>query len=281
MGRTIMAYKRKNGFGIRNYVLVISLVHCANSVAMQIANATDAHCITHDFGCGDNKTRQPQTRDCLINAGKGPNIYSVLLVGLGCEQVKALEVKKAIEEDGKRVEFISIQALGGPKGNKEEKGVAIVKEMQEAAAKEVRVPCPMDQMIVGIQCGGSDWTTALTGNVTLGIATDHFVENGAAVMMSEIGGLPGSEHLLAQQAASYEVGLSIIDMCDRHRASYLEANGHTIEEVNPTPGNKEGGITTLVEKSTGNIKKIGHAKVQGYSGPLRETVSCRTVDHRA
>lgn len=257
-----MAYKRKKGFGIRNYVLVISTVHCANTVAQQIAAATDAHVITHDVGCGEGKTRQPQTFQCLLNAGKAPNIFAVLIVGLGCEQVNGRELKRLIEEEGKQVEFLSIQEEGGPQQTKE-KGVAIVKQMMAEAAKQERVPCPMEELSIGIQCGGSDWTTALTGNVTLGEAVDRLVSQGAAVMMSEVGGLPGSEHLLAQQAASYEVGLQIIDVCDANRARYLARNGHTIEETNPTPGNKEGGITTLVEKSTGNIKKAGHNPLQG------------------
>ena len=121
----------------------------------------------------------------------------------------------------------------------------------------------MKDLTVAVQCGGSDWTTALTGNVSVGIMADHIVENGGAVVMSEIGGLPGSEHIVASKAVTREVGLQILDMVEERRAKYLALNGHTIEEVNPTPGNKAGGITTLVEKSTGNIKKIGSCKVNG------------------
>ncbi len=262
MEKTILAYQRKNGFGIRNYVLVISTVHCANTVAQQIAIATDAHVITHDVGCGEGKTRHPQTVECLLHAGMAPNVFAVLLVGLGCEQIKGQELKKRMQADGKRVEYLGIQEEGGPAQTRE-KGIAIVKEMMQQAQQQERVPCPMSGLRIGIQCGGSDWTTALTGNVTLGVTVDHLIADGAAVMMSEVGGLPGSEHLLAQQAASYEVGLQIIDVCDANRARYFARNGHTIEETNPTPGNKEGGITTLVEKSTGNIKKAGHNPLQG------------------
>lgn len=265
MKKTILAYPRKEGFGIRNYVLVLSTVHCANTVAQQIAAATDAHVITHDVGCGEGRVQQPQTFQCLLHAGLSPNVFGVLVVGLGCEQIKGAELRDRFLEAGKQAAFLSIQAEGGPEQTRQ-KGIAIVKEMMAAADRLERVPCPMDQLRIGIQCGGSDWTTALTGNVTLGEAVDRLIADGAAVMMSEVGGLPGSEHLLAQQAASYEVGLQIIDVCDANRARYFARNGHTIEETNPTPGNKEGGITTLVEKSTGNIKKAGHNPLQGVLG---------------
>lgn len=258
-----MAYKRPNGsFGIRNYVLILSMVQCSNSVASQIAQKTEAVAITHDHGCVESEAEHSRTCLGLIRAAENPNVHSVLMVGLGCEQTDHKAIMKEIQKEGKSVEYISIQQEGGvPEAIS--KGITIVKQMKRKAQAQNREEMPLKGLVVGVQCGGSDWTTALSGNTTIGRMSDLVVKNGGSILMSEVHGFPGSEHIVAENAVNYEVGLSILNLVNELRSEYKQRTGQTIEEVNPTQGNKAGGITTLVEKSMGNVKKMGSTPVQG------------------
>lgn len=263
MKNSILGYRRKEGFGIRNYILIISLVHCSNTVAMKIAQKTGANVITHDRGCVEPEIEHKRTCEGLIQAGVNPNVHSILLVGLGCEQTDHKKIKEEIEKTGKVVEYIGIQESGGFPETVE-KGVKIVQNLIKASETQPREEISLEEgFIVGVQCGGSDWTTALAGNTTIGAMTDIIIKNGGSVLMSELGGFPGSEHIVANRAVTYDAGIEILNIIEELRHEYEKTNGHTIEEVNPTPGNKEGGITTLVEKSMGNIKKMGSSPIQG------------------
>lgn len=261
--REIFSFARRDGrIGIRNYVLVISMVSCSNAVTLKIAQKTGAIPITHEQGCIEFEEDHKRTKMALIAAGRNSNVYGALLVGLGCEQTSMPDVKQAIESDGKPVEGILIQDEGGSL-QAESRGIEIVKRMQKEALMQERVPCSAGGLVVGVQCGGSDWTTAVAGNTVIGAMADHVIMNGGSILMSEVMGFPGSEHIVASNAIDHEVGLQILDMVSDLRAEYVERYGQTIEEVNPSPGNKAGGITTLVEKSMGNIKKMGRSPVQG------------------
>jgi len=259
----IMGYKRPDGrFGIRNIVLILSLVQCANSTASRIGLQCDAPYIGIDTGCGQGKVQAARTDLGLIAAGANPNVYGVLLVSLGCQWVKPDVIGPAIEKTGKKVCYSNIQDEGGmPEAV--EKGVRLVREMQAEAEAQRREPCPVSGLVVGVNCGGSDWTTAITGNTAIGEMTDILVGRGGSCLMSEVYGFPGSDVAVAQNAATYEIGLEILDMVRDLRADFLQKNGQPISEVNPSPGNKEGGITTLCEKSMGNVKKMGSVPIQG------------------
>lgn len=269
MSLTFQGYERANGnVGIRNYILVLSMVHCSNTVAQQIAWKTGAHVVTHDFGCVEFADKHARTRLALLSAALNPNIYAAVLVGLGCEQTDHESLLKEITATGKPACYVGIQEEGGP-AEALEKGIAVVQKYQEEAAAQQRKSFPISKLVLGVQCGGSDWTTALSGNSTIGAMSDLMAERGGSVILSEVAGFPGSEHIIAERAVTRQVGLDVIKMCDELRVSYVEDHGETIENVNPTPGNKAGGITTLVEKSMGNIKKMGvSSKVQGliYAG---------------
>lgn len=269
MGLTFQGYERKDGsVGIRNYVLLLSMVHCSNTVTQQIAWHTGAHAITHDFGCVEFADQHARTRLALLSAAMNPNVYAVVLVGLGCEQTDHISLMDEIAKSGKPVSYVGIQESGGSK-EAVEKGMRLVEAYQKEARSQVRKSFPISKLVIGVQCGGSDWTTALSGNITIGAMTDLLVNAGGSVIISEVSGFPGSEHILAQRAVNREVGLQILQMCDELREEYVAVHGQTIEEVNPTPGNKAGGITTLVEKSMGNVKKMGiTSKIQGliYAG---------------
>lgn len=281
MNEIFMGYRRPNGVGVRNYVIVMSTVQCSNNSALQVAAATGAVPITHDYGCEEPAEGKKYTYQSLLESARHPNVYGGLIIGLGCEQIKGDELLKDLADTEKPFYFLEIQEEGGPTPLIE-KGIKYVKKLIIQADKQPREPFPLSELIVGVQCGGSDWTTALTGNVAIGTAAEILVEKGASVIISEVGGLPGSEHLLARQAINREVGLKIIDMTDARRGYYHKMNGKSIQETNPTPGNKEGGITTLVEKSTGNIKKIGKAPIKGvlslYEKP--KEAGAYILDHR-
>ncbi len=259
----LYGYQRKDGrYGVRNYVAVISTVHCANAVAQRIAAAADAPCITHEHGCTEAAAISRRTELGLIRAGQSPNVFGALLVGLGCEQIQMERLREEILRHTDHVACLSIQDWGGPPRAVEE-GISLVRAMQAEAAKQAREPMPFSQLVVGVQCGGSDWTTALSGNSTIGEMTDRIIAAGGSVLMGEVYGFPGSEHIVAEHAVNRRVGLEILEMVRELREDFLRKSGVTIESVNPTPGNKAGGITTLVEKSMGNVKKMGSAPIQG------------------
>jgi altronate dehydratase large subunit len=238
------------------------MVSCSNTVVSRIAQATGAIPITHEYGCVEFDEDHKRTKLALVAAGAGPNVYGALLVGLGCEQTSMADVKRAVAGTGKPVEALLIQEEGGSP-EAERRGIEIVRKLQAEADAQERVPCSAAGLVVGIQCGGSDWTTAVAGNTAIGAMSDRVIENGGSVLMSEVMGFPGSEHIVAANSVNRKVGLQVLDMVADLRAEYVELYGQTIEEVNPTPGNKAGGITTLVEKSMGNIRKMGNSPVQG------------------
>ena len=254
-----MGYERADGsVGIRNYILVLSMVNCSNTVAQQIAAKTGAHVIPIDCGCVEVADHHRRTCLALTAAALNPNVYAAVLVGLGCEQTDHDKILADIAASGKPVSYIGIQECGGPQ-NAVAKGIAMVESYQAQAAALPRKEFPLSKMVLAVQCGGSDWTTALSGNITIGEMTDLVVEEGGSVIIGEVPGFPGSEHILAERSVTPQVGLEVIQMCDELRAEYVEAHGQTIEEMNPTPGNKAGGITTLEEKSLGCIHKGGHS----------------------
>ena len=132
---------------------------------------------------------------------------------------------------------------------------------------------PTKQLIVGVQCGGSDWTTALAGNAVIGEMTDRIVEMGGSVLMGEVYGFPGSEHIVAEHAVNRQVGAEIMQMIRELRADFIEKTGYPIERVNPTPGNKAGGITKIngERQKNGLCAHSGHVEgrpASAASGPL-------------
>ena len=259
---SLQAFSRADGsVGIRNIVLVVSTVTCANTVVNHIAWKTGAVPLTHERGCVEGEQSFRRTMLALTTFAKHPNVSGVLIVGLGCEQIRTLDLQVAIG-GGKPVHAILIQEEGGSV-EAEARGCELVREMQRAAQDLERQPCPLSGLVVGVQCGGSDWTTAIAGNTVIGAMTDLVIAAGGSVLMSEVPGIPGCEHIVASRAVSREAGEQILGMVDELRAEFLRAHGQPIEAVNPTPGNKAGGITTLVEKAMGNIKKMGTSPVQG------------------
>lgn len=269
---SLQAFPRADGsVGIRNIVLVVSTVTCANTVVNHIAWKTGAVPLTHERGCVEGEQSFRRTMLALTTFAKHPNVSGVLIVGLGCEQIRTLDLQVAIG-GGKPVHAILIQEEGGSV-EAEARGCELVREMQRAAQDLERQPCPLSGLVVGVQCGGSDWTTAIAGNTVIGAMTDLVIAAGGSVLMSEVPGIPGCEHIVASRAVSREAGEQILGMVDELRAEFLRAHGQPIEAVNPTPGNKAGGITTLEDKSLGCTQKGGTAEVRdvlSYCEPVTE-----------
>lgn len=269
---SLQAFPRADGsVGIRNIVLVVSTVTCANTVVNHIAWKTGAVPLTHERGCVEGEQSFRRTMLALTTFAKHPNVSGVLIVGLGCEQIRTLDLQVAIG-GGKPVHAILIQEEGGSV-EAEARGCELVRKMQRAAQDLERQPCPLSGLVVGVQCGGSDWTTAIAGNTVIGAMTDLVIAAGGSVLMSEVPGIPGCEHIVASRAVSREAGEQILGMVDELRAEFLRAHGQPIEAVNPTPGNKAGGITTLEDKSLGCTQKGGTAEVRdvlSYCEPVTE-----------
>ncbi|HEY3275068.1 MAG TPA: UxaA family hydrolase [Syntrophorhabdaceae bacterium] len=258
-------YGRSNGkAGTRNHVLVIPSVGCSQGAAQAIVRGMrGAVCLPNILGCGQVGRDRVMLKRTLVGFGISPNVFAVLLVGNGCEQLAPEEIGGAIEPSGKRVEIITIQNEGGT-GKTVSRGRKIVKEMIATAARQVREPFPLSELILGTECGGSDYTSGLASNPAVGIACDLLTAEGGTVILSETPELIGAEHIVARRARTPEIGRRILDAVAWWEKEAIAA-GQDIREVNPSPGNIEGGITTLEEKSLGCIYKAG-------SGPVEEFI---------
>ena len=258
-------YRRPDGkVGTRNYVLVIPSVGCSQSVTRDIAQGLKGVVyLPNILGCGQVGEDRLLVKKTLVGFGTHPNVLSVLIVGNGCEQLSPQEIQEAIVPSGKRVEVIVIQDAGGSRKTTS-LGKKIVKEMLEGAAKLNREPIPLSELILGTECGGSDYTSGLASNPAVGAACDKLVTEGGTVILSETPELIGAEHLLAKRARTPEIAKRVLDAVAWWEQKAMAA-GENIRKANPAPGNIAGGITTLEEKSLGCIYKAG-------TGPLEEVI---------
>jgi altronate dehydratase large subunit len=259
-------YRRPDGkAGTRNYVLVIPSVGCSQGVAQKITQGLKgAVYLPNIFGCGQVGEDRTLVKKTLVGFGKNPNVFAVLIVGHGCEQLSPDEILKEIAPSGKRVEVIVVQEVGGTKKTSV-LGRKIVKEMLQEAAKLGREPVPWSELILGTECGGSDFTSGLASNPAVGAACDMLVAEGGTVILSETPELIGAEHLIAKRARTPEIAKQVLDAVAWWEKKAM-AGGQNIREANPSPGNIAGGITTLEEKSLGCIYKAG-------TSPLEEVMT--------
>ncbi len=262
--QTILAYKRSNGeIGIRNYILIISLVQCANSTAFKIAAACNCQVITIDTGCGEFREDEARTNLGLIRAGQHPNIFGVLLNSLGCQWTRPEVISEEISKQGKRVEHLCIQREGGTEETIK-KGIDIVNHLKKGAAREKRKECPVSSLRLGVYCGGSDWTSSLAAHPLVGECVDLFASLGAGFVSSPIRGMPGGEQHLIELAINEDLENRILDISEEYRKDIEYTTGQKLSDVNPTPGNKANGITTLREKAISNLKLSGtRTKLRG------------------
>lgn len=259
--KTIQAYPRENGeFGVANYIMIFSTGLKTNEFAEELSQRTGAIWMVCDKYQLEKGALSDLTKTVITKTAENPNIYAALIVD-GEEEFRYLELADEIRKAGKTVSYIAVEAESSKTKLKEAADqIAVWKKEIERLERK---PVPIEGLTIAVHCAGSDWTTALSGNPVLGVAADHVAADGGYVFMDEWAGFPGSEHLLAEHAASRKIGAELIEKVKETRARYLRETGKTVEETNPYPSNKEGGISTLVEKSTGNIKKAGSTKLQG------------------
>jgi len=264
-------FRRANGkVGTRNYIGVLTTVNCSATVARQIAaqmtlsgalepfGAVDGVvALTHGTGCGmaDSGEGFANLQRTVWGYARHPNFAGILLVGLGCEvnHINFLLDAYGIEQ-GPLFRVMNIQDTGGTRRTIEA-GCAIIREMLPHAAEARREPCPASELVVALQCGGSDGYSGITANPALGHAADLIVRHGGTAVLAETPEIYGAEHLLTRRAVSQKVADKLIERI-RWWEDYTRRNGGTMDN-NPSPGNKAGGLTTILEKSLGAAAKGG------------------------
>jgi altronate dehydratase large subunit len=266
-------YRRPDGrIGTRNYVLVVPTVICASVVAERVAAAAQplGTALPHLAGCGQLGPDMRVTHDTLAAYCAHPNVGAVLVVALGCEQVVAQTLAETARRHGKTAETIAIQSEGGTV-RATEKGVRIARALAESLESTRREWCDASELILSLKCGGSDYTSGLASNPTLGRVTDRLVELGGTAVLGEIAEIMGAEHLLASRASSQGTATKLIQIITRVETE-ARALGLDIRGTQPSPGNIRGGLTTIEEKSLGATHKGGERApledVVAYAAPI-------------
>jgi altronate dehydratase large subunit len=254
----ITGYARPNGtFGIRNHVLVLATVSCVTGVIQRIAREVpEAVCVPHAWGCGRGGLRDVQV---LLRVLSGmvhhPNVGAVVLIGLGCEVSNTRTLAAIIGDAGKPVEILNVQEDGGSLATAR-KGIAAARSLLEQVGAQRRVPMPWDKVLAGMECGGSDAMSGITANVAIGAVADWLVGRGATVIFGENTEMIGTAHVLARRAKNAQVADQIEQMVGRAERLTQEIMGDMASLV-ISPGNMDGGMSTIAEKSMGSICKGG------------------------
>jgi altronate dehydratase large subunit len=220
--------------------------------------------VTHVYGCGQLGDDHAQTQRVLEEFARHPNVGAVLFVGLGCETLPTTAIGERLAADGMASHRLTIQEEGGSRSTVE-RGVAVTRELLAETARVQREPIPLSELIVGVECGGSDAWSGVTANPAVGAASDLLVSAGGTVILSEVPEMIGAEHLIAARVARP----AIADQLWAATAAWeAEARrmGVDMRGAQPTPGNIAGGLTTIEEKSLGAIAKGGGSAVQEFIG---------------
>src|SRR5450830_789489 len=287
---TFMGIKRPDGrVATRNYIGILSSVNCSATAARAIAdhfsrqnnssalkdfpNVDGVVALTHGTGCGmDSEGAGMQLlQRTLAGYATHVNFAGVLVVGLGCEanQINAWLAHSALRE-GENFRVFNIQDSGGTR-RAVDKGIALIKEMLPRANAVTREPCSASHITIGLQCGGSDGYSGISANPALGAAVDLLVAHGGTAILSETPEIYGAEHLLTRRAVRPEVAEKLIARI-KWWAHYTEINDGEMNN-NPSPGNKAGGLTTILEKSLGAVAKGGTTNLNAvyeYAEPVSE-----------
>ena len=265
--KTVDVYDRGNGeYGIRNELWVVQLVGCVSGNAHQIINAFKAqydtsaidgvYTFNHPFGCSQMGSDHNMTRTYLQNMVKHPNAGGVLVLGLGCEnnQMKAF-METLGEYNPERVRTLVCQEVE----DEVSAGVELLKELYDVMKDDVRTTHPVSVLRVGLKCGGSDGMSGITANPLLGKFSDYMALNGGTTVLGEVPEMFGAEHLLMARSKDEETFKKVVDLVNDFKI-YFKNHDQVIYE-NPSPGNKNGGITTLEDKSLGCTQKSGSTMV--------------------
>jgi len=282
---TFNGFRRADGrVATRNYIGVVSTVNCSATVTKLVAQhfaqpgALDAFPnvdgivpITHSFGCCIDHHGEgiQQLRRTVGGYVKHPNFAGIVIIGLGCEanQMGAMFIAEGVEPGPLLVPLV-MQEEGGTQKTVDA-AIAAVKNMLPVANQAAREPVPVSHINIALQCGGSDGYSGITANPALGAAVDLLVRHGGTAILSETPEIYGAEHLLTRRAVSKEVGEKIVERIHWWE-DYAKREKGSIDN-NPTPGNKAGGLTTILEKSLGAVAKSGSSPLMGvyrYAEPI-------------
>ncbi|MBO5291175.1 MAG: UxaA family hydrolase, partial [Clostridia bacterium] len=253
----INAFTRDNGdIGIRNDIWIIPTVGCVNSIGKQLSEKTGAIYFSHPYGCSqlgdDMKTTQLILKGLINHSNKG----GVLVLGLGCENNNIPEMKRVLGEwDETRVKFLSVQDCE----DEISEGVRLIEELKIVTSGDERKPVPVSKLKIGLKCGGSDGFSGITANAVVGKVTDEICSMGGSAVLTEVPEMFGAENVLFERCINEGVFNKSVKLINDFK-KYFKDHGQPVSE-NPSPGNKEGGITTLEEKSLGCVQKGGRAPV--------------------
>jgi arabinonate dehydratase len=269
----------------RNFIGILTSVNCSATAAKLIANQFRAGsplladyehvdgvvALTHGSGCGMAAAGEgiDILRRSLSGYARHPNFAGLLVVGLGCEVNQISELTRGFDvpEDVPVVDM-TIQDLGGTRATVNE-GVARIRDMLSVADGARRTTVPASELVLGLQCGGSDGYSGITANPALGVASDLLVRHGGTSVLGETPEVYGAEHLLTRRAVTPDVGKRLVERIAWWER-YVAASSGSMDN-NPSPGNKAGGLTTILEKSLGAVAKGGHANlaaVYEYAEPV-------------
>ena len=263
---TFQGYRRSNGrVGTRNEIWILCTVGCVARTAQKIAAEAErrfkgrvdgVHALTHPFGCSQLGGDLAATRTIIGALAAHPNAGGVLILGLGCEsnQLAAL-LEAAPHIEPERLRAFTAQAME----DEIEAGLAAVEALVAVAERDRREPCPVSDLVVGLKCGGSDGFSGLTANPVVGRIADQVSAAGGTAILTEIPEIFGAERLLMARAVDQAVFDDIAAVVNDFK-SYFLSHGEPVSE-NPSPGNIEGGVTTLEEKSLGAVQKAGRGQV--------------------
>ncbi len=252
-----MGYPRPDGSaGIRNYSIVLPTIGCANELAHRIAAQVDGSIpLLHNHACirlGEDAVRAKNT---LLGICKNPNVCSVLIVGLGCEPIKAGQLAQELAGCQKDIRFVALDELGNYDAVVT-RGVMLLREMTAAARAQQRQPCDVSRLTLGIKCGGSGAVSAISSNPSVGKAADLLIQHGGTVIFTETAELIGAEKVFAKRGRTEEVRQKVLCAVQGMKDK-IAACGVDILGSEPTEGNIKNGLTTIEEKSLGAIAKSG------------------------
>ena len=261
-------YMRENGkVGVRNEVWIIPTVGCVNSIARAIEatarmnkpeGVDEVVAFPHPYGCSQTTEDQENTRTILADLINHPNAGAVLVLGLGCENSRIEVLKDYIGDvDPDRVKFLQVQDVE----DEQEVAESMMEELMTYAATFKRERVSAKELVIGMKCGGSDGLSGITANPTVGMFSDMLVSKGGTTILTEVPEMFGAETLLMDRCANKELFDKTVHLINDFKEYFIK-NGQEIYE-NPSPGNKDGGITTLEDKSLGCTQKSGSSLVKG------------------
>lgn len=261
---TIQGFERAKGRpGIRNHLVVVATVFCANHIVARITAAVPGSIpVTHNAGCGQLGNDADNTGKIILKTGIHPNVGGILFVGLGCEQHGATALADRAGATGKPAAALDIQACGGTTKTIEA-GIAACKGLYgRMAAQNRRVDIPLTDLVIALECGGSDYTSGMAANPAVGVFTDCMVRAGGSVVFGETCELMGAEAVIRRRTSDPDIQGRIISRIGRTESA-ANAMGVDMRGSQPSPGNIRGGLSTIEEKSLGAVCKSGSLPITG------------------